>query len=132
MQTADVRYKQELRQRENRNRFYTQNLFIFAVGVVLFSLGGFMVTDIHTWQAFSEWLPLALLFAGVLLISSKVYSVWTGVLLLTLSGLSWFHNYGIEHFSKLTHTIDWSFVILGAIVILLPVIRVSVRLLQTR
>lgn len=105
-----------------------QTMYIFIVGTILFLLGGFMVTDVHTWQVFENWLPLSLLVVGVILISSKIYSVWTGTLFIAISGLIWFHGYGLSHFTDLTRFIDWSLVIVGGTAIMLGMARVFVNI----
>ncbi len=118
--------EQDLKQQDTRRIISLQNFFFIGIGLALFLLGGFMVTDIHTWQVFAAWLPLSFLMAGIVLLSSKKYSVWLGALLLATSGLMWFHDYGLENFPNITHMIDWSLVVVGGLIVSLTVLRMSI------
>lgn len=100
---------------------------LFAVGVVLLLLGGFMVTNVYALNVFSTWLPLVTIATGVLLLGSRYYSTTLGFVLLAFGGAIWLHEVGIGSFPYLTRLIDWLFVIVGGAIIAVALIKISIK-----
>lgn len=116
-----------IKQRSKRSGYNLQNFFVIFIGFCSLALGLFMVTGMYALQVFNYWLPLTLLLTGVILLSSKNYSIWLGVLLLAISGFIWLHGYGLTHFAAVTHFIDWSFVLIGMIIIVIDMVRIFIH-----
>lgn len=105
------------------NNYYLPNMLVFAVGISLALLGGFMVGGVYDWPFFDVWMPLSFLLIGIIILSSKIYSAWFGFLLISLSGFIMLHSYAFTNFENVTRTIDWSFVIIGNLIIILAIFR---------
>jgi hypothetical protein len=111
---------------------FSRHSFVIFIGVVMMLLGGFMVSDVHTWTVFSVWLPFAALTVGILLLGSKTYSTSLGIMFLVFAGLIWLHQSGVIMFPLVTAIIDWAFVVLGAATIAVSVLDLRQKRPESR